>query len=104
MSILLSRVRMRKAQNSGAPPRPTPIFLIGSSFKSVVAHYRHWWRSYRHWWRSTGTGGAVPALVAQYWHWWRSTGTGGAVCKGATPSVEQPGGRGFKPRLRSLLD
>ncbi len=29
---------------------------------------------------------------------------GGAVCKGATPSVEQPGGRGFKPRLRSLLD
>jgi hypothetical protein len=31
-------------------------------------------------------------------------GTGGAVCKGATPSVEQPGGRGFKPRLRSLLD
>ncbi len=22
--------------------------------------------------------------------------TGGAVCKGATPSVEQPGGRGFK--------
>jgi hypothetical protein len=32
------------------------------------------------------------------------TGTGGAVCKGATPSVEQPGGRGFKPRLRSLLD
>jgi hypothetical protein len=26
----------------------------------------------RHWWRSTGTGGAVPALVAQ-------TGTGGAV-------------------------
>jgi hypothetical protein len=30
--------------------------------------------------------------------------TGGAVCKGATPSVEQPGGRGFKPRLRSLLD
>jgi hypothetical protein len=28
----------------------------------------------------------------------------GAVCKGATPSVEQPGGRGFKPRLRSLLD
>jgi hypothetical protein len=39
----------------------------------------------------TGTGGAV-------------TGTGGAVCKGATPSVEQPGGRGFKPRLRSLLD
>ena len=39
----------------------------------------------------TGTGGAV-------------TGTGGAVCKGATPSVEQPGGRGFKPRLRSLLN
>ncbi len=38
-------------------------------------------------------------------HWWRSvTGTGGAVRKGATPSVEQPGGRGFKPRLRSLLD
>jgi hypothetical protein len=32
------------------------------------------------------------------------TSTGGAVCKGATPSVEQPGGRGFKPRLRSLLD
>ncbi len=32
------------------------------------------------------------------------TGTGGAVCKGATPSVEQPGGRGFKPWLRSLLD
>ena len=32
------------------------------------------------------------------------TGTGGAVCKGATPSVEQPGGRGFKPRLRNLLD
>jgi hypothetical protein len=30
--------------------------------------------------------------------------TGGAVCKGANPSVEQPGGRGFKPRLRSLLD
>jgi hypothetical protein len=29
---------------------------------------------------------------------------GGAVCKGATPSVEQPGGRGFKPRLRTLLD
>jgi hypothetical protein len=28
----------------------------------------------------------------------------GAVCKGATPSVEQPGCRGFKPRLRSLLD
>jgi hypothetical protein len=26
-----------------------------------------------------GTGGALPALVAQYWHWWRSTGTGGAV-------------------------
>jgi hypothetical protein len=24
------------------------------------------------------------------------TGTGGAVCKGATPSVEEPGGRGFK--------
>jgi hypothetical protein len=39
----------------------------------------------------TDTGGAV-------------TSTGGAVCKGATPSVEQPGGRGFKPRLRSLLD
>jgi hypothetical protein len=39
----------------------------------------------------------TPALVAL-------TGTGGAVCKGATPSVEQPGGRGFKPRLRSLLD
>jgi hypothetical protein len=39
----------------------------------------------------------LVALVAQ-------TGTGGAVCKGATPSVEQPGGRGFKPRLRSLLD
>ncbi len=37
----------------------------------------------------------IPALNAQ---------TGGAVCKGATPSVEQPGGRGFKPRLRSLLD
>ncbi len=34
----------------------------------------------------------------------RGTGTGGAVCKGATPSVEQPGGRGFKPRLQSLLD
>jgi hypothetical protein len=34
----------------------------------------------------------------------KNTGTGGAVCKGATPSVEQPGGRGFKPRLRSLLD
>jgi hypothetical protein len=33
-----------------------------------------------------------------------ATGTGGAVCKGATPSVEQLGGRGFKPRLRSLLD
>ncbi len=32
------------------------------------------------------------------------TGTGGAVCKGATPSVEQPGGRGFKPRLRSFFD
>jgi hypothetical protein len=30
--------------------------------------------------------------------------TGGAVCKGATPLVEQPGARGFKPRLRSLLD
>jgi hypothetical protein len=30
--------------------------------------------------------------------------TGGAVCKGAIPSVEQLGGRGFKPRLRSLLD
>jgi hypothetical protein len=30
--------------------------------------------------------------------------TGGAVCKGATPLVEQPGGRGLKPRLRSLLD
>jgi hypothetical protein len=45
----------------------------------------------RHWWRLTGTGGAI-------------TGTGGAVCKGATPSVEQPGGRGFKPRLQSLLD
>jgi hypothetical protein len=30
--------------------------------------------------------------------------TGGAVCKGATPSVEQPVGRGFKPRLQSLLD
>ncbi len=35
---------------------------------------------------TTGTGGAVPALVAQslalvaqYQHWWRSTGTGGAV-------------------------
>ncbi len=53
--------------------------------------HRHWWRSYRHWWRS-------------YRHWWRNTGTGGAVCKGATLSVEQPGGRGFKPRLRSLLD
>ncbi len=66
----------------------------------------------------TGTGGAVPALVAQlpalvahyrhwwrsYLHWWRGTGSGGAVCKGATPSVEQPRGRGFKPRLRSLLD
>jgi hypothetical protein len=38
------------------------------------------------------------ALVAQ------CTGTGGAVCNGATPSVEQPGGRGFKPRLRYLLD
>jgi hypothetical protein len=34
----------------------------------------------------------------------KSAGTGGAVCKGATPSVEQPGGRGFKSRLRSLLD
>jgi hypothetical protein len=39
----------------------------------------------------------TPALVA-------FTGTGGAVCTGtggagATPSVEQPGGRGFKPRL-----
>ncbi len=32
------------------------------------------------------------------------TGTGGAVCKGATPSVEQLGGRGFKPRLQSLRD
>jgi hypothetical protein len=31
-------------------------------------------------------------------------GTGGAVCKVATPSVEQLGGRGFKPWLRSLLD
>ena len=30
--------------------------------------------------------------------------SGGAVCKGATPLVEQPGGRGFKPRLQSLLD
>jgi hypothetical protein len=37
-------------------------------------------------------------------HFKPNTGTGGAVCKGATPSVEQPGGRGFKPRLRSLLD
>jgi hypothetical protein len=44
----------------------------------------------KHWWR-------LPALVAL-------TGTGGTVWKGATPSVEQPGGRGFKPRLRSLLD
>ena len=26
-----------------------------------------------------GTGGAVPALVAQHRHWWRSTGTGGTV-------------------------
>jgi hypothetical protein len=44
------------------------------------------------WWHSlTGTGGAM-------------TGYGGPVSKGATPSVEQPGGRGFKPRLRSLLD
>ncbi len=34
----------------------------------------------------------------------QDSGTGGTVCKGATPSVEQPGGRGFKPRLRSLLD
>jgi hypothetical protein len=40
---------------------------------------------------------AHPALVAR-------SGTGGAVCKGATPSVEQPGGRGFKPWLQSLLD
>ncbi len=45
-----------------------------------------------------GTGGAVL------------TGTGGAVCKGATISVEQPGGLGFKPRqlgnkylLKSLM-
>jgi len=38
-----------------------------------------------------GTGGAV-------------TGTVGAVCKGATPSVEQPGGCGFKPWLQSLLE
>jgi hypothetical protein len=37
---------------------------------------------------------------------WRRaiSGTGGTVCKWATPSVEQPGGHGFKPRLRSLLD
>jgi hypothetical protein len=42
-----------------------------------------------------GEGGGGQPIV---------TGTGGAVCKGATPSVEHPGGRGFKPRLRSLLD
>jgi hypothetical protein len=40
-----------------------------------------------------------PSIIKQ-----KSTGTGGAVCKGATPSVEQLGGRVFKPRLRSLLD
>ncbi len=34
----------------------------------------------------------------------KNTGSGGAVCKGATPSVEQPGGHGFKPWLQSLLD
>ncbi len=43
-------------------------------------------------------------VPGRYRHWWRTTGTGGAVCKGATPSVEQQGGRGFKPWLRSLLD
>ncbi len=31
-------------------------------------------------------------------------GTGRAGCKGATPLIEQLGGRGFKPQLRSLLD
>jgi hypothetical protein len=41
----------------------------------------------------TGTGGAVTGTGGAV------TGTGGAVCKGATPSVEQPGGRGFKPLL-----
>jgi hypothetical protein len=40
----------------------------------------------------------LPALVAQTGTGGAVTGTGGAVCKGATPSVEQPGGRGFKPR------
>ena len=45
----------------------------------------------------------LPALVA-FTGTGGYTGTGGAVCKGVTPLVEQPGGRGFKPRLRSLLD
>jgi hypothetical protein len=34
---------------------------------------------YRHWFLTTGTGGAVPALLTEYRHWWRSTSTGGAV-------------------------
>jgi hypothetical protein len=55
--------------------------LTQSPFTGLFFRYRNF----------AGTGGAV-------------TGTGGAVCKGATPSVEQPGGRGFKPWLRSLLD
>ena len=54
--------------------------------------------TYLHKWYNIGTGGAVTGTGGAV------TGTGGAVCKGATPSVEQPGGRGFKPRLRSLLD
>jgi hypothetical protein len=44
-----------------------------------------------------GTGGALPALVAQ-------TGTGGAVCKGATPSVEQYEADGALAPVRSSLD
>jgi hypothetical protein len=40
-----------------------------------------------------------PSIIKQ-----KSTGTGSAVCKEATPSVEQLGGCGFKPQLRSLLD
>ncbi len=52
----------------------------------------------------TGTGGTVPILVAQHRHWWCSTRTGDAVCKGATPSVKQPGRSWVQAQLRSLLD
>jgi hypothetical protein len=45
------------------------VWLGGGGLGYVVDHIL----------QSTGTGGTVPALVAQYRHWWRSTGTGGAV-------------------------